>query len=399
MKKLLFQVYLLLTIALILPQISNAQTPTWYQAFQPRNEVVNGLNSYGIPDLNNNGDLRDDLNLILGSTDPKADVDADDDRGTANDVQVYTEYINGDRDYLPGEYWRSTPSEKEGWFRAVYPIAVRLNNYEFIPPSDPRSQNNETRFDSDNGAVGDFLALNGYNPNRDDFNLIHQKYNLDHNGLFNLPVYIARVHSDDGNFNHGIIALFKGTNLNNPDDWLFGDAYVGRVVEPGIDWSIPFNSRVDVLGVKDFKSAYDVGVIDLPWLNTAISIHFDGEGNREITYMNPNMIEDQTSLAVRDNENTNISDNYLLKQNFPNPFNSTTQISYELPQNSNVELIIYNILGKEIIKLVNRNQAIGRYNINWNGQNLFGEHMPGGIYLYTLRTKDFTKTRKMLLLR
>ncbi len=94
-----------------------------------------------------------------------------------------------------------------------------------------------------------------------------------------------------------------------------------------------------------------------------------------------------------------IPNNFELSQIFPNPFNPTTQIFYELPQYSNVELIIYNTLGKEIIKLVNKNQAIDRYSINWNGQNSLGKQVPGGIYFYTLKTKDITQTRKMLLLR
>ena len=90
---------------------------------------------------------------------------------------------------------------------------------------------------------------------------------------------------------------------------------------------------------------------------------------------------------------------FSLGKNYPNPFNPTTQITYELPQDSKVELLVYNSLGEEIIKLVDGNQAVGRYNINWNGQNTLGNNVPGGVYFYSISTKDFTKTRKMLLLR
>ncbi len=108
---------------------------------------------------------------------------------------------------------------------------------------------------------------------------------------------------------------------------------------------------------------------------------------------------DLTLLDVDEEQHFLTPDNFELSQNHPNPFNPTTKISYELPRDTNVELIIYNTLGKEIIKLVYKNQAIGRYNINWNGQNSHGEQVPGGVYFYTLRTKNFTKTHKMLLLR
>ena len=57
------------------------------------------------------------------------------------------------------------------------------------------------------------------------------------------------------------------------------------------------------------------------------------------------------------------------------------------------------VVNVKIIKLVNKNQAIDRYSINWNGQNSLGKQVPGGIYFYTLKTKDITQTRKMLLLR
>ncbi len=370
----------------LLPGKLSAQTPTWYQAFNPRNEVVDGFNSYGIPDLNNNKNLKDDLNLILGSSDPKADVDGDGNPGTSNDVQVYTEYVNGNREYLPGEYWRSTPSEKEGWVRKVAPIIKKLNNYTYNNSSD-----SDKFFDSDRFALGGFFTTNGYNPNRDDFNLIHSKYNMTYNGLFNLPFYIARVHSDDGNFNHGLNAIFTGNNLNDLEHWLFFEPQTGEIVEPG-SFSIPFNSRVDILGVQDFETAYNVGLIDLPLLKTAASIHFDSQGNREITYMNPVMIEDQTTLGVEDNENTNVSNKFLLKQNFPNPFNSNTTISYYLPKEENVELNIYSSNGQKLETLVkNEKQVEGEHKIIWDA-----EKYPAGIYLYQIQVDDFIQTKKML---
>ncbi len=104
-------------------------------------------------------------------------------------------------------------------------------------------------------------------------------------------------------------------------------------------------------------------------------------------------------LDVESGDTLTKPNNFILSQNFPNPFNPTTQISYELPQDSDVELIVYNTLGKEVVKLVDKNQTVGKYTINWNGQNAQGKQMPGGIYFYTLKTKDFTQTKKMLLLR
>ena len=361
----------------IFPGKASAQTPEWYQAFQPRNEVVSGLNSYGIPNLDNDNDLDwDDHALIKGSPDPRSDVDADGVRGTDNDAQVFADWLNGNIAYLPGEYWRSTPSERENWFGKVYPIATQLNNHPWS-----NSTNEDSLYDSDRGALQDLLTLNGYNPNRSDFNLIHSKYKLDYNGLFNLPVYIARVHSDDGNFNHGIIALFKGSNLNNPDDWIFADAQLGRIVEPGVDWSIPNNSRVDILGIKDFQSAYDVGLKDLPWLTTAASIHFDSQGNREMTYLNENMIEDESTLGVGDEKST--PQNYTLEPNYPNPFNASTTIPYSFDKEVNMSLDLYNIKGQHIRNLEKGVKYPGNY-----VENLSVPNLPSGNYIVNLETED-----------
>lgn len=85
---------------------------------------------------------------------------------------------------------------------------------------------------------------------------------------------------------------------------------------------------------------------------------------------------------------------FSLEQNFPNPFNPSTTISYEIPQNSFVTLEVYDILGRKVATLVQEQKAIGIYNVAFNAN----EHS-SGIYFYTLRTKDFIQTKKMILIR
>ncbi len=374
----------------VLPGKLQAQTPTWYQAFNPRNEVVDGFESYGMPDINKDRKFDwADYDLIDSNPSHQTDIDAD--------------YLNGIITYLPGEYWRSTPSEKDSWIRKVYPIITRLNNREFIPASDPRAQDQETRFDCTNGVIQDILSMNGYNPNRDDFGLIHSKYTLEYNGLFNLPAYFAGVHSDDGTLNHAVTAIFKGTNLNDLEGWLFLEPQTGKVVEPGKDWSIPYNSEIRIQGLHNFK---DSNIIDEPMFYNAVKIDVDSQGNLELLSINPNMIEDQTSLGVENNENTNISDKYILKQNYPNPFNSSTIIQFDIPLNpplkrgtmqsgGYVSLIIYDIIGKEITTLANNINTSGTYKVEWNASGY-----PSGIYFCQLQSNSAViVTKKMLLMK
>ena len=87
-----------------------------------------------------------------------------------------------------------------------------------------------------------------------------------------------------------------------------------------------------------------------------------------------------------------ISEDFTLYSNFPNPFNSRTQITYDLPTAGIVTLKIYDELGKEITTIVNMNQSPGSYSVNFDASNL-----PSGIYFYVLKVNGISKTRKMTL--
>jgi len=80
---------------------------------------------------------------------------------------------------------------------------------------------------------------------------------------------------------------------------------------------------------------------------------------------------------------------FVLEQNFPNPFNSETVISYQLSVTGKVSLKIYDVLGNEISKLVNEFQSAGNYNVNFNGSNL-----SSGIYFYKLQAGNFVDVKK-----
>lgn len=89
-----------------------------------------------------------------------------------------------------------------------------------------------------------------------------------------------------------------------------------------------------------------------------------------------------------------------LFKNYPNPFNPTTTIKYELSHRSQIRLVIYNVLGKEIITLVNKEVIRGSHEVQWNGLDVKGGDVATGIYFYRLSVgSSFTKTRKMVLVR
>ncbi len=86
--------------------------------------------------------------------------------------------------------------------------------------------------------------------------------------------------------------------------------------------------------------------------------------------------------------------NYLLDQNYPNPFNPSTSIQYAVSSWQFVSLKVYDVLGNEVVTLVNEEKPAGNYEVEFNGEGL-----TSGIYFYQLRAGNFIETKKMVLLR
>jgi hypothetical protein len=101
-----------------------------------------------------------------------------------------------------------------------------------------------------------------------------------------------------------------------------------------------------------------------------------------------------TDVIGIQNISTTAPNGYNLKQNYPNPFNPSTNISFDIPKSSFVELKIYDISGREIANLVSQDLNPGSYNYSWDAQNL-----SSGVYFYTLNAGGFISTKKMLLLK
>ena len=90
---------------------------------------------------------------------------------------------------------------------------------------------------------------------------------------------------------------------------------------------------------------------------------------------------------------------FTLSGNYPNPFNPTTTISYSIPTDGNVELIVYNIRGQKVKTLISGTQPTGVYNITWNGKDENSRSVSSSVYFYKLRSSGKTAVKKMLLLK
>jgi predicted GH43/DUF377 family glycosyl hydrolase len=94
-----------------------------------------------------------------------------------------------------------------------------------------------------------------------------------------------------------------------------------------------------------------------------------------------------------------LPERFALRQNYPNPFNPVSTIRYELPRGGDVRLVVYDILGREVVRLVDGTMEAGYHEEQWNGRNRLGSEVPSGIYIARLVTTEYSKTIKMVLLK
>ncbi len=124
------------------------------------------------------------------------------------------------------------------------------------------------------------------------------------------------------------------------------------------------------------------------------AIAIDGQGNKWIGTEGGLAVYREGGVLDVEKYTDEIPSEFALYQNYPNPFNPTTTIEFDIPERTNVKIVIYDILGREIEKLVDGELDAGRYKVKFNAQNL-----PSGVYFYTIKTTKFTQTNKMILLK
>jgi hypothetical protein len=113
----------------------------------------------------------------------------------------------------------------------------------------------------------------------------------------------------------------------------------------------------------------------------------------------PDASGEEVALPSRRNPADASSFAHALAQNYPNPFNPSTTIAFTLAAETHVEVSIYDAAGTRIRTLVNERRPGGEYRVAWDGRTNGGVVAASGVYFYRLKTRDFTETRRMVLLR
>jgi len=189
-------------------------------------------------------------------------------------------------------------------------------------------------------------------------------------------------------------AIFK-VNLSTGDTAIVGYTGLGKQTN-----AIAFDENLNLFGI--IGSTTELNDFVSISTSTGVGAIIGSVGYKNIlglTYLNKIL----TSVGDDDNS-SNVPSDFVLKQNYPNPFNPATHIDFSLPMASNVKLIIYNILGQEVISLVDNQMSAGNHTIVWNANDASGNGLTSGIYLYKLTASgvnggEFQDIKKMILMK
>ncbi len=123
----------------------------------------------------------------------------------------------------------------------------------------------------------------------------------------------------------------------------------------------------------------------------------EGENTRTASGFLVVLQQQQSALAV--DEVGGLPSAYALHQNYPNPFNPSTTLRFDLPMATDIHIVVYDLLGREIVRLVEQRLEAGYHQLVWNGRDRRGREVPTGMYIVLMTTPDFKKSNKLVLLK
>ncbi len=174
--------------------------------------------------------------------------------------------------------------------------------------------------------------------------------------------------------------------------------------EPDIWWYAVY--RGDSSGFSPSESTLVAQVTGPAWVDSQVvmgaTYYYRVSAVNNKGYGSGYSQEVEGKTGVKERREEGLPTQFVLEQNWPNPFNAATIINYELRIKSppvHTTLKIYNILGQEVRTLVEEGKDPGYYTVLWDGRNQEGKELPSGVYLYRLKAGRFSQTRKMVLLR
>jgi hypothetical protein len=198
--------------------------------------------------------------------------------------------------------------------------------------------------------------------------------------VLDLPVVLTK--------SSGIISAFVNVNIDNSK----GDVkYVKAKLPEGSSMLYNYKNntlKIAIAGIHELANGTMVS-IGISLKNKEAKLDISG-----VAQLNDNEKILLGNALIRE-----IPTSYGLQNNYPNPFNPTTTVKYQIPENTHVRLVVYNMLGQIVRTIVDQPQEAGYYSIQWDGRNNYGESVSSGIYIYRIQAGSFVASKKMNLIK
>ena len=353
------------------------------------------LDWYGSGDVDGDGMITywgDFTAMVAGAQNDRADIDGDGIPSTDADIAHFQDYWDGNINYLQGWWNRlETRAERESWLEKMLAID-QTDLLEWVDGDE------ETRFISGNFRAQLGTNFYGFNKQNEEDNDIPTKYDTTNIGRFNIPLYGVSVSHNATNFGHGMNAILLGENPLNFDDWSFVEPQNDSInLVPPTD-GMPYNGKYRIQAMLNFNFS------DMPFPLNIVRFNIDENGEDSLEYPLPDLITERPDwisdfpegippVGIDEGRFTTISD-FELYSNYPNPFNSSTTIRYDLSNRNHVHLNVYDISGRIVKSLVDIDQNSGLHEIDFDASGL-----PSGVYLYQLEAGDQIKSKRMVVVK
>jgi hypothetical protein len=167
---------------------------------------------------------------------------------------------------------------------------------------------------------------------------------------------------------------------------------------------LPLGTDGEPIGGGTVNAADSARIYNRPDLVQGIWTYYfvtsDGSKGIHNTKYTVALLQKALGWYMTDVEKTNeIPTEFALQQNFPNPFNPSTQIRFSLPENQRVRLEVFDVIGRLVATIVDREMQTGNYTVSWEGLDANGVKVTSGIYLYRLQAGSYSAIKKMILLK
>ena len=300
-------------------------------------------------------------------------------------------------------------------------IDPALYNFELAPGSPCINAGDPNDPNDDNGTPHDIGAYYTYSPDHypfpipgrfisflkvNEFLASNSSSNADESGEYDDWIEIYNPTEETLNLSN----LFLTDNPNNLTKWQLPEG--SSDIEPGgflLIWCDEDGSQGPLhANFKLSASGEFIALVDSNGLSVIDSLTF-GPQSTDISWgRSPDGSNNWEQLSPTPGGSNSLLDvlsapslpqQFALHQNYPNPFNPSTTIRYELPEQTQVQVLIYDLRGRLIRTLVSESQTAGYKMLNWDGNNDNGISVSTGVYLYSIQTPDFQNTKKMVLLK